>query len=443
MRKLSFRIRFFVALLRAGLMTYIWANLMRIESPGANARLAIAKSRYESRAKAGLRTFLESPEEIKLATPRRKPAISILLVCWNKAEHTLLCLQSLAGHLGPPIEIIVVDNGSTDATSAVLARFPGLKILRLSENIGFLRAVNMGAQHAKGENLLLLNNDATLRAGALNAALRAIESSGDIGGVGGKIILPDGRLQEAGSIIWSNGICHGYRQGRSPDSFEVDYRRDVDYCSGAFLLVRRKLFGELGGFDEQFAPAYYEETDLCMRIRAAGYRVVYEPGAVIYHFEFGSAGSRKDARPAVERNRQVFVEKHKDALTRHYPQDFRLVLWARSRKGQKRVLLLWDTDATIDQPKILRELDCLRMQSTITLFLLETRSPITKSSEDWQPVEIETTRGSSSDLAGLLAARIGFYDSIDVRGNRAKAAMEHLLATAPILKFGVVEVIYR
>lgn len=432
-----------MALLKIGPMAYLWANLKNIKTLRANAKLANAKSRYESRAQAQLLTFLENPAEVKLARGRKKPAISILLVCWNKAEHTLLCLQSLSRHLGPPIEIIVVDNGSTDATSAVLARFRGLKVLRLSENIGFLRAVNMGAKHANGDNLLLLNNDATLRAGALTAALRAIESSADIGGVGGKIVLPDGKLQEAGSIIWRNGICYGYRQGYSADSFEAGFRRDIDYCSGAFLLVRRKLFDELGGFDEQFAPAYYEETDLCMRIRAAGYRVVYEPGSVVDHFEFGSAGSRKDARPAVERNRQVFVEKHKDALTRHYPQDFRLVLWARSRKGQKRVLLIWDTDATIDQPKISRELSYLQMQLTITLFLLETKSPITKSSEDWQPIEIETIRGSSSDLAGILAARTGFYDSIDVRGNRAKAVMEHLLATAPILKFGVVEIVYR
>lgn len=140
-----------------------------------------------------------------------------------------------------------------------------------------------------------------------------------VGAVGGKIVLLDGSLQEAGSIIWSDGSCKGYGRGRVPRDPEFQFRREVDYCSGAFLMVRRTLFESLNRFDPAFAPAYYEETDLCMRIRAAGFRVVYEPTVEILHFEFGSSSSSQAAIALQQRNRELFCERHAAALRECHP----------------------------------------------------------------------------------------------------------------------------
>src|SRR5262249_49150232 len=156
--------------------------------------------------------------------------------------------------------------------------------IRNSENRNFLLAVNQAALEARGRYLLLLNNDAQLLPGSLRAALDTIESEPGIGAVGGRLILFDGSLQEAGSIIWRDGSCLGYGRGDNPFASSYMFRRDVDYCSGAFLLTPLELWKKLGGFDEAFVPAYYEETDYCVRLWEHGFRVVYEPAAVLMHY---------------------------------------------------------------------------------------------------------------------------------------------------------------
>ena len=160
------------------------------------------------------------------------------------------------------MEVIVIDNASTDETPRLLDRVQGARVVRNSANVHFLLAVNQAARLARGDYLLLLNNDAQLQPGSLDAALATLESSPDIGAVGGRIILLDGMLQEAGSIIWRDGSCLGY--GRNDDPFAPMYmfRRDVDYCSGAFLLTPRAIWEQLDGFDEAFAP------DLSRRLRS-------------------------------------------------------------------------------------------------------------------------------------------------------------------------------
>ena len=116
--------------------------------------------------------------------------------------------------------------------------------------------------------------------------------------------LPSGRLQEAGSVIWSDASTLGYRRGLAQDASKAMFRRDVDYCSDAFLLTPMALWKQLGGFDEVYAPAYYEEADYCMRMRQAGHRAVYEPAAVVDHYEFGSETRRGEAVRLMLRNRK-------------------------------------------------------------------------------------------------------------------------------------------
>ncbi|MFY8107037.1 MAG: glycosyltransferase family 2 protein, partial [Elstera sp.] len=265
------------------------ARLSQRRAPEAPALdLAQAKAAFRAEKLAEFEAFLASGQPLVL--PRaEKPLVSIVLILWNQAELSYACLKALATETTIPIEVVIADNASSDRTGELLTRIEGATVQRNDSNLGFLLAVNKAVQAATGEHVLLLNNDAVMRPGALRAALETLTGADDIGAVGGRIILLNGRLQEAGSIIWQDGSCLGYGRNLPPEAPEVMFRRDVDYCSGAFLLFRRALFAEMGGFDERYAPAYYEETDFCLRLWQRGLRVVYEPRAVLDHFEFGSS----------------------------------------------------------------------------------------------------------------------------------------------------------
>ncbi len=249
------------------------------------------KEMYSSLYRVSLQTFLCIDALLDLPT-QTIPLVSIIVVLFNRAELTLACLRSIRENFDESFEVIIVDNASSDETSLLLDRIRGARIIRNDENRNFLLAVNQAAHEAHGRHLLLLNNDAQLLPGTLRAAIDTLESDTNIGAVGARVVLLDGSLQEAGSIIWRDGSCLGYGRGDNPFSSTYMFRRDVDYCSGAFLLTRRSAWEKLGGFDEAYRPAYYEETDYCMRLWEYGLRVVYEPAAVILHYEFASQSAK-------------------------------------------------------------------------------------------------------------------------------------------------------
>ena len=276
----------------------------------------IAKEQWTRTARAQLRSFLAAPRSFRFPVSPN-PEVSVLLVLFNKAELTFGCLRSLQEITDLACETIIVDNASSDDTETLLSKIEGANVIRNTQNLHFLKSVNQAARAASGRYLLILNNDTQLVPGSLEAAVATIRSSDDIGAVGGRLILPDGTLQEAGSIVWNDGSCAGYGRGEDPFDSRFMFRRDVDYCSGAFLLTPRKVFERLGGFDAAFSPAYYEETNYCMRLWADGLRVVYEPAATILHYEFGSASTTESALNLQEDHRRIFVEKHRDQLLRH------------------------------------------------------------------------------------------------------------------------------
>ena len=269
-----------------------------------------AKAEFRASRRRILDAFLQGDQRLLL--PRSEtPTLSILLVLFNQAELTLACLQALADDMGGlDCEIIVVDNASSDDTTLLLQRVDGLNVWRNDENVGFLRAVNQAAARARGEYLLLLNNDAEVLPGSLRQAVAHMSVDASIGALGGRIVLLDGRLQEAGNIVWRDGSCLGYGRGDDPEAPAYRFERDVDYCSGAFLLTRTALFRELGGFDEAYVPAYYEETDYCLRLWQRGLRVLFDPLVVVRHFEFGSQERPEAAIRLQERNRATFVARH-------------------------------------------------------------------------------------------------------------------------------------
>lgn len=270
------------------------------------------------------------------------PSISIILVLYNKAEYTCQCLETIKAHADVPYEIIVVDNGSTDTTPQLISKLRNVEIIKNKENIGFLKGCNQGAKMARGKWVLFLNNDTQITPSLLSTLLETAENIPNCGAVGGKLIFPDGSLQEAGSIIWSDGSSMGYGRGEDPFKPEFSYVKEVDYCSGACLMVKNKIFKSAGMFDEEFQPAYYEEADLCTRIWQLGYKVLYQPDAVVIHYEFGSSSSREEAIQLQIQNREKFINKWKDELAQ-YPEYVQETVWyAREHSKDKIKILMID-----------------------------------------------------------------------------------------------------
>jgi GT2 family glycosyltransferase/glycosyltransferase involved in cell wall biosynthesis len=285
--------------------------------------------------------FLTSRNTLEIPNSTN-PVVSITLVLFNRAELTLACLRSIVETCNEEIEVVIVDNASSDETRQLLQRVTGARIHLNNENRHFLAGANQAAQECRGEYILFLNNDAQLLPNTLTNALRTIRSSSDIGAVGGKVIHHDWTLQEAGSIVWKDGSCSGYGRGDHPFEPMYTFRRDVDYCSGAFLLTPRKVWEQLRGFDTTFSPAYYEETDYCMRLWQRGLRVVFEPDAHILHYEFASSNSASAATSLQARNQKVFAERHRAALETHYQRSPERLVFARSRGAKGRILFIDD-----------------------------------------------------------------------------------------------------
>jgi GT2 family glycosyltransferase len=289
-----------------------WRQVMTRLGLGPSARqssMAAARRAIERAAKAALREFLINGPPLRCPHAER-PIVSVVIVVWNHAALTLRCLHAVIEQTGVPIEIIVVDNNSTDETRRLLSRVEGTTVLTNASNLGFTVAANAGSKVARGEFVLFLNNDAELTAGSIERLVNTIRRSPEIGAVGGKLVLPDGSLQEAGSIIWLDGSCEGYGRGEDPRAPAFAFERDVDFCSGALLLTRRDLFATLGGFDERYRPAYYEDADYCVRLWKQHRRVVYEPLAGAIHLEFGSASSSDKSIALQAERRRIFIEQH-------------------------------------------------------------------------------------------------------------------------------------
>ncbi len=276
-----------------------------------------------------------SPGPVMLRTST-SPLLSVVVPVYGKWPYTQACLASIQAHRpAVPFEVLVVDDASPDRTAELVAASPGVRLISSERNVGFVGACNLGASQARGAYLLFLNNDTEVRPGALDALVAAADSDDGIGLVGAMLVYPDGRLQESGGIIWADGSGWNYGRDQDPDAAEFQVRRDVDYCSGAAILVRREVFERLGGFDLRYAPAYYEDTDLAFAIRAAGYRTIVEPRAVVVHHEGISHGT--DVSTGVKRcqeiNRAQFRDKWAAALADQLPAASELTVWLARQRG--------------------------------------------------------------------------------------------------------------
>jgi GT2 family glycosyltransferase/glycosyltransferase involved in cell wall biosynthesis len=282
------------------------------------------------------------------------PRVSVVVPVFNQFVLTYACLRSIATNLpAASFEVIVVDDGSSDETLLAPLVFGGsVRVLRNERNLGFVGACNRGAAAARGEFVFFLNNDTLVRPGWLDELLATFEADPRVGIAGAKLINADGTLQEAGGIVWQLGDAWNWGRGEDPDAPAFCHLREVDYASGAALMIPAALFAGLGGFDEHFAPAYYEDTDLCFRTRQAGRRVVVQPLASIVHLEGQTAGTDA-AGHGVKRhqtvNRRKFFARWRGTLATEHRANGESPELACERGVQRRALFIDDLVPTPDQ----------------------------------------------------------------------------------------------
>ena len=286
------------------------------------------------------------PGKISLAFELpEEPRVSVIIPVYNQLDFTLGCLQSIVEHKPTcSFEIIVADDCSNDDTGDVIPRVPGVRYIRNPENLGFIRSCNHASEHALGEFVFFLNNDTQVSAGWLDSLVAVFDQHQDAGIVGSRLLFPDGKLQEAGGIVWDDASGWNFGRLDNPEKPEFNYLKEVDYVSGAALMIRSSLLTTLGRFDERFVPAYYEDTDLAFAVRKAGFKVFMQPRSNIVHFEGVTNGTETGSgikRYQVE-NQGKFLAKWQSVLSRdHFPNAENLFL-ARDRSRFKTTVLVVD-----------------------------------------------------------------------------------------------------
>lgn len=241
----------------------------------------------------------------------KSPVVSIIIPVHNKFEVTYFCLCALLlAFNNAAYEVILVDDGSKDKTKDITEFVKGINVIRNDTALGFIGACNKGAQSAQGKFIVFLNNDTEPTVGWLDELVASFDIFDNVGLAGSKLIYPDGTLQEAGGIVWGSGNPWNYGRGQNPFEPRYSYTRQADYLSGAAVMLPMAVWNEVGGFSEEFKPAYFEDTDLAFKVRDRGYKTLYVSSSIVYHFEGVTSGT--DVSGGAKRNQEINRPKFKN-----------------------------------------------------------------------------------------------------------------------------------
>jgi len=294
-----------------------WIKLRRLQnleppvSQGWPPHIEVDVKRYASESLQAIATSLD----FRLV---ENPHVTIIIPVFNQVDLTLECLAAMWRHpQRTSYEVIVVDDGSSDRTASLVPQVAGVRYLRNAENQGYLLSCNRALTQARGEYIHFLNNDTQVQPEWLDALMDRMVQSPRAAVVGSMLLFPSGILQEAGAMLVPSGdpawgSLTGELIGMKQSPLHPDYAhaREVEYCSGASLLVRRSLLELMGGLDARFAPAYFEDVDLAYAARAAGWKVYLEPRSkVVHHLSATTQALPGQKRELVQRNSSIFVEK--------------------------------------------------------------------------------------------------------------------------------------
>jgi GT2 family glycosyltransferase len=278
------------------------------------------------------------------------PAVSIVIPAYNGWDLTYKCLASIKENtFGVSYEVIIGDDASTDKTKDIGDYIKNITVIRNEKNLEFLHNCNHAATYARGKYILFLNNDTEVRPAWLSSMVDLMEKDESIGMVGSKLIYPNGKLQEAGAIIWRDGSGWNFGLNQDPSASEYNYVKEADYISGASIVVRTKLWQEIGGFDKRYTPAYCEDSDLAFEVRKHGYKVVYQPLSEVVHFEGYTHGTDKnegikgtEIKAYQKLNNEKFKEKWRETLSEEHFSNGENVFWARDRSRNRKTILVID-----------------------------------------------------------------------------------------------------
>jgi GT2 family glycosyltransferase len=334
------------------------------------------------------------------------------MVTFGAREWVERSLAALVEHTDVDFELVVVDNGSTDGTLDVLRALEGATVLEAGRNLGFGVANNLAALHARGELLCLLNSDAIVPARWTRLSDTFADPS--VGAVVPVYVAPDGRVQEAGAAVHDDALVVPFGVGDVP---AWEFPRDVQYGSAACLVIPRRLFTELGGFDAAFSPAYFEDTDLAFRIWSSGRRVVLDPSVRVEHAQGASSRSLDEAVARRERNRGKFRDRWGATLAGRprlhaapYPHHF---VAARDYHAPDRLLLVADAGsdaatAAVVAGALAQHLGDGRV--TLAHLVDDTSRPDATARHPVDEVErVDLTR---AEIDGWLESRAGHYSTL-------------------------------
>lgn len=293
-----------------------------------------------------------SQEKKKMVFPKiENPQVSIIIPFFNQRNYTWNCLTSIFQNI-PKVnfEIVLVNDNSSENTD--FENIENIRIIKNEENLGFLRSVNKAIKSCKSQYIYLLNNDTIVQIGFLDELLYVFNNFEDVGAVGSMLINSDGSLQEAGSVFMKDcniAQVFGNKKIYYP---EFNYIYQVDYCSGCSLLFERvNSEGELNLFDEQFAPAYFEETDLCFRLRYDfGKKIYYTPFSKVVHFN----GVSYDSNIEFTATKQELFDKNLELFKRKWQKQIDSI---QAESPQQRILELCDNKSAVFYNTIVPEYD--------------------------------------------------------------------------------------